>query len=151
MANFIIDMNIPTKPGKIGYPDYFFRDMKIGGLHEVVFGGSSYLKELTRKETLQRLLINWMTEKKARRLDRAAVDASEAKIRAKVIEKFSKCPGECDDLHIVAISLVSGCVNIISYDQRMSKCKDKIRNTVGHDYFPNLRFVKTEAVYRATT
>lgn len=149
MADFIVDMNIPTKVSSVGYPSYFFDDMNKSKKHHVFYGGTSYLKELARKESLQRLLRDWVTQKKASRVDATAVDEFESRLKARILEKCGECPSQCDDLHILALSAVTTCRNILSNDDRMAACRDKIRNLVGHDYCPDVKLIKTEAVYKA--
>ncbi|SOC23166.1 hypothetical protein [Rhodobacter maris] len=147
MAKIIVDMNIPTKAGQAGYPDYFFHEMNSTSKHHVLFGGTKYLDELRKKEKLQRILIDWLSRKKATRLDKAGVDSFENILRERIIAKVGAIPNECDDLHIIAIASVGNCPNVLTYDQRMCDCKDKVRMKVGVEYFPNIKFVKSKAIF----
>ena len=150
MAGFIVDLNIPVREGSCGYPSWFFRDMNGTSKHHVFYGGSSYMHELSKKEVLQRILRDWVTVKKASRVDRESVDEFEARLRERVIQKLQSCPRECNDLHIIALSAVAKCNNILTNDNGIALCKSKIRDLVGHNYCPNIKLVKSENVYRDT-
>lgn len=149
MASFIVDMNVPVKSNQVGYPAYFFDEMNQTNRHHVYYGGTTYLAELRKKEALQKIFINWLTVRKATRLQSSAVDEFEESMKSRVLLKLGSCPEECDDFHIFAISAVSGCKNVLSFDQRMSTCKAKIRNRIGHEYCPDLRFIKSRSTYKS--
>ncbi len=148
MTSFIIDLNVPIGRGKEGYPDYFFDEMNSSNKHHVFYGGKKYMEEVRKKEILQRLLKNWSDSKKATRVNSADVDTFELKIHERITSICGSCPSECDDIHIIALAAISKCENILTYDKRMSRCKDLVRHRVGHRYFPNLKFVKSEATFR---
>lgn len=147
MVNFIIDVNIDLNPNNRNFPKYFFDGIEKNHV-TVVYGGRSYAKEIQKKHSLLKLLLELQRRSAAKKCDDEAVNQAERDL----IDRISTmvpggCPGECDDHHIFAIAKVSGCVNILSGDNRMALCRDKIRNRVGHQYCPSIRIVKTQEAY----
>lgn len=147
MKEFIIDKNIDGRSTEKNYPKYFFDDLRKPSKIRLVVGGTKYKEEVMAKESLRELINSMRTAGKVRSVSDQAVDLHHAKIAEQIGKNFDKCPKPCDDHHILALSQVSGCNNILSLDLRMAKCRDLIRNKVGHDCCPAVRVVSTEAAY----
>lgn len=149
MKEFILDVNFTFKAEKEGYPKYLVDDLHskttaVG----LVRGGTKYEDEVRRNLKLVKLFNEISKAGKVRRIDSIAVDAAETQLRDRVVEKVGSCPPECDDHHIFALARVSGCLDVVTNDSRMSECRDLIRNLVGHAYCPPIRIIQTEAIYR---
>jgi predicted nucleic acid-binding protein len=84
-------------------------DWVIEGKGQVVFGGSKYLKEITKYLGLFRELRN---ARLAILVDSDKVDVVTAEVSAKVQDE------DFDDQHLVALLIVSGCKLICSLDRR---------------------------------
>lgn len=112
-----------------------------------MIGGTKAMHEVTRKEKLRRLLNELKTRGQLIVKDRALVDAKEKELENRIKEIIGESPQECDDLHIFALSKVSGCLLVISRDNRMAICRAKIRNNVGHEYCPSIKVIQNQNVY----
>lgn len=147
MPEFILDLNVNLKPHQQNYPRYFFEDLRKSGKVTIVFGGSTYRAEVKLKPSLLDLIGQLISSGQVRTIPDALVDEAQDRLEAKIDERFETCPQECDDPHIFALALVSGCSNIISRDARMATCRNKIRNVVGHDHCADLKIIQSQATY----
>lgn len=150
MKSFIIDKNVDVNPTDAQYPKYFFDDLRKSRKMRIVFGGTNYRKEVLSKRALMTLFSELISSNKISPIPDKDVDEHEVALIARIKEVMTTCPPECDDPHIVALAHVSGCVNIVTKDRRMSAWRGKVRNRIGHDYCPELRLIMTEAAYRDT-
>lgn len=80
------------------------------GKGKMVFGGTTYIAELTRVKTFNKLLTEWQRNRKLVRIDDANVDNMEHLLSQNITGP------QFNDHHIVAIVLVSGCKLICSND-----------------------------------
>jgi len=151
MLEFILDVNVDCKPKSEGYPKYLFDDLRSAKRVRLVLGGTKYRDEVKKKKGMVELFSEFYRSGKVRACDDASVNKKEAEINKKIVEKLRVCPSECDDQHILAMSLVSNCRNVVTKDMRMAACRDKIRGKVGHEFCPDIRLVTTEKIYRETT
>lgn len=142
-------MNIDVKPTNQNYPAYFFDDLRKSKINLVV-GGTEYKRELKKKVVLAEIISQLISANRVRRIPDEPVDQHEQALKNRIVAVIGSCPKECDDHHIMALSFVSGCNNILTQDRRMNICRNAIRNRVGHDYCPDIRTVMTEAAYNDT-
>lgn len=147
MKEFILDLNIELDSKNAGYPKYFFDELKYSRKIRLVIGGSGYTQEVKEKNKLLALLNELSSSGKIRKVESSTVDTAEKRLRTAIVEKLKVCPKECDDHHIFALSIVSGCKNIITKDNRMAVCRNKTRAAVGHDICPDLRIIKNKSAY----
>lgn len=148
MVEFIIDVNFSFNPEKQDYPNFVVNDLLSGKNVSLVRGGTKYDHEVRKKSKLVELFNSLSRVGKVRRLSNEQVDQLEEKILERMAEKLNGKPKSCDDPHIFALSLISGCRRVISKDHRMAECRDKIRGAVGHDYCPDVSVICTEQVYK---
>lgn len=147
MIQVIIDVNVDMSKGNKGYPEYLFDGIAKGQV-TAVYGGTKYNQEIARKEKMLSLLQELWRSGRARKIDDGAVDVAAERLLSQILIKFAnKCPKECDDHHLFALANVSGCSNVVSGDNRMAKCRDRIRNKVGHALCPKLRVIKDKSAY----
>jgi hypothetical protein len=150
MKEFILDKNVDLKEGQKEYPKYFFDDLRKPAKVRLVMGGTDYRREVREKSSLLELISALMSSGKVRIVADLQVDNAQSLLAQKIVECVGECPDDCDDHHIFALALVSGCLNIITKDTRMASCRNQIRNPVGHDYCADVRIVSTEASYKDT-
>ncbi|MDN3711716.1 hypothetical protein QWZ10_07470 [Paracoccus cavernae] len=150
MKEFIIDKNVDVNPLDAEHPKYFFDDLRKSKKIRIVSGGTNYKKEIISKKALRTLFAELLSAGKIRSVSNESVDRHETDLMSRIIEVMKSCPQECDDPHIVALAHVSGCLNIVTKDKRMSAWRDKVRKQIGHDYCPELRLIMTEAAYKDT-
>lgn len=150
MPDYILDTCVDIEPTHQNYPAYFFRDLRKNIRVRVVVGGSTGNAEIKKKTKLRELLNNLKDRNQVVQADTAAVDSSAEELANRIRQVIGDCPQECDDLHIFALSQVSGCYLIISRDNRMAICRNKIRNAIGHAHCPDLKVIQTEAAYKRT-
>lgn len=150
MPDYILDTCVDIEPTHENYPAYFFRDLLKNIKVRVVVGGSAGSAEINKKSKLRELLNNLKDRNQVVQADNASVDASAEALANRIQQVIGDCPRECDDLHIFALSKVSGCLLVISRDNRMAICRNKIRNAIGHDHCPDLKVIQTEAAYKRT-
>jgi len=147
MREFILDLNVDLKPHQKNYPSYFFEDLRKSGKVTIVIGGTTYRAEVRLKPSLLELIGQLISSGKVRTIPDQSVDEAQKKLEAKIEERFESCPRECDDPHIFALALVSGCMNVISRDARIASCRNQIRNVVGHDHCADVRVIQDQAAY----
>jgi hypothetical protein len=150
MPDYILDTCVDIESSHQNYPEYFFCDLLNNIRVRVVVGGSTGKAEIDRKSKLRELLNNLKDRNQVVEAENTAVDASENALAERIKKIMGDCPRECDDLHIFALSQVSGCLLVISRDNRMAVCRKKIRNIIGHNYCPDLKVIQTETAYRRT-
>lgn len=151
MKEYILDVNVDIGADKINHPSYFFNDLKdFQKRIRLVYGGSTYHDEVTKKDKLRDFISDMLSCGKVRKISNEKVDEAEQILTNKISQKFKVCPKECDDPHIFALSLVSGCNTVISNDKRMATCRGKIRPEVGHQYCPDLKIICNEKSYKQT-
>ncbi|MDH5453630.1 MAG: hypothetical protein OEX14_09780 [Paracoccaceae bacterium] len=150
MKEFILDKNVDLEPTQKEYPKYFFDALRQSSRIRLVIGGTDYRREIKEKTSLLQLISDMITSGKVRSVDDSLVDERQKKLIDRILETMDGCPTECDDHHIFALSVVSGCCNVITKETRMATCRDKIRNVVGHDHCPNIRVVRNQSSYEAT-
>lgn len=150
MANYILDTCVDIDPSHENYPRYFFDDLLGSTRVRLVFGGTKALNEAKTKAKLLELLNNLRDRNQVITFRRDLVDEAEQRLSDRITEVIGDAPRECDDLHIFALAKVSGCLSVISRDNRMATCRRKIRNTVGHDYCPDISVIQNERAYRRT-
>ena len=85
------------------------RDWIIRGKGKVVYGGTSYLKELSKMTKYNRILKLLGDQNKIVVVDQSAVDRKEIEVKSKVNNK-------CNDPHLIAILVESGCKLVCSND-----------------------------------
>ena len=150
MTDYILDTCVDIDPKHENYPDYFFRDLWKNTKVRLVIGGTKASCEINRKAKLRELLNNLKDRNQVVHVCRQKVDASEEALSARIAETIGDAPQECDDLHVFALAKISGCLFVISRDNRMAVCRGKIRNTVGHDHCPNIKVIQNESAYKQT-
>jgi hypothetical protein len=150
MKEFILDKNVDLDPSQKEYPKYFFDDLRKAKSVCLVIGGTKYRKEVKEKKSLLALFSELISSGLVRSVDDGKVDEKEASLIHRIITILDSCPQECDDHHIFALAQVSGCLNVITKETRMAACRDKIRNSIGHEHCPNIRVVRNEAGYNDT-
>lgn len=150
MKEFILDKNVDIDPSHQEYPKYFFDDLRKSPRVRLVVGGSGYKKEIKEKTSLLTLISELISAGKVRPVKDESVDSREKELQIRILGEFGLCPAECDDHHIFALAVVSGCMNIITKEKRMAVCRDKIRNRIGHNHCPDIRIIRTESAYRDT-
>lgn len=150
MPDYILDTCVDIEPSDQNYPKYFFNDLLYNINVRVVVGGSTGKAEIDRKSNLRDLLNDLKDRNQVVEAENTAVDASEKALAERIKNIMGDCPRECDDLHIFALSQVSGCQLVISRDNRMAVCRKKIRNNIGHNHCPDLKVIQTEKAYKKT-
>lgn len=91
------------------------RQWLVGGKGKMVFGGSSYAKELAQLGRYVSLVAELTRQGKTTVLDKAAVDAGERRVRG-----MESSP-DFDDPHLVAIIEESGCRLVCTLDARADR------------------------------
>ena len=147
MPSFIVDTCADTVIGQKRYIAAFFRDVKSLNGFRLVVGGSKMDAELRGKSALFSLIAQLKKAGRVSVVDGDTVDQKAQAISNRVAEKLGAIPSSCDDFHILAISLISGCQNLITSEQRLRDCIDAIRIEVGHDFCPQLRLIRDEQTY----
>jgi hypothetical protein len=150
MPEYILDTCVDIEPEHKNYPAYFFRDLLANTRVKLVIGGSRALKEAKAKAKLTELLNNLRDRNQVIVSPKDKVDEAEKQLASRINEIVGDTPKECDDLHVFALANVSGCLFVISRDNRMATCRNKIRNCVGHDYCPDISVIQNEAAYKKT-
>ncbi|WIV52035.1 hypothetical protein QQG91_06235 [Marivivens sp. LCG002] len=149
MKRYILDTCVDIKPDQANYPKYFFDDLKSSKFTvKIVIGGSKCLNEIATKRSLAEL-VNYLSDiGRVIKIEKERVDSSETEIRERILRKFGKIDAACDDLHIFALARESNCLYVISRDDRMAKCRDIIRNNIGHKHCPNIKIIASEETYK---
>ncbi|MEM5477137.1 hypothetical protein [Pacificibacter sp. AS14] len=150
MPDYILDTCVDINPKYANYPKYFFEDLWKNMNINLVTGGTVNLSEIKKKEKLRELINEFKTRNQVIEIDNTRVDDAENRLKSRVEQKCESCPEECDDLHIFALAKISGCLNVITRDNRIALCRKKIRDEVGHDYCPNIRVIQNEGAYKDT-
>lgn len=150
MPDYILDTCVDIDPKHANYPAYFFRDLNSNIRVRIVVGGTKVSREIGNKTKLRDLLNNLKDRNQVVQICSDKVDASEESLSERIAKTIGNSPQECDDLHIFALALVSGCLNVISRDNRMAICRGKIRNTIGHDHCANIKVLQNEEAYKRT-
>ena len=150
MPDYILDTCVDIDPKHENYPAYFFRDLNNNIRVRVVVGGSKLFSEINKKAKLRDLLNNFKDRNQVVRVCSKKVDTAEKNLDSRIAKTLGEMPQECDDLHIFALALVSGCLFVISRDNRMAICRGKIRNTVGHEHCADIKVIQNEAAYKIT-
>jgi hypothetical protein len=150
MPEYILDTCVDIDPAHQNYPSYFFKDLLSNGRVRLVIGGTKALKEAKAKSKLTELLNNLRDRNQVVLINQEKVDEAERRLAARIEEIIGITPRECDDLHIFALANISGCLLVISRDNRMAVCRTKIRNRVGHEYCPDITLIQSEAAYKRT-
>lgn len=147
---YILDTCVDIKPQDKNYPKYFFDDLLSNGNVVLVFGGTKATNEVKLKHNLRDLLNNMKVTNQVLTVTDSEVDAAEVSLSKRIQEVIGEAPRECDDLHVFALAQISGCLQVISRDNRMAVCRDKIRNKVGHRFCPSIVVIQNEAAYKRT-
>ena len=150
MPEYILDTCVDIEPKHDNYPAYFFKDLLSSRRVKLVIGGTKALSEAKEKVKLMELLNNLRDRNQVIFAPQQKVDEAEEQLASRISEVIGKTPRECDDLHVFALACVSGCLFVISRDNRMATCRNKIRNRVGHDYCPDISVIQNEAAYKKT-
>jgi hypothetical protein len=150
MPEYILDTCVDIDPKHENYPTYFFRDLSSNTRIKLVIGGTKALNEAKTKHKLIELLNNLRDRKQLIEVCKEKVDEAEGRLTQRIKEIIGDRPSECDDLHIFALANVSGCLYVISRDNRMATCRNKIRNRVGHEYCPDISVIQSESSYKKT-
>lgn len=150
MPDYILDTCVDIDPKHENYPAYFFRDLNKNIRVRVVVGGSKMSSEVSKKGKLRDLLNNLKDRNQVVQICAEQVDTSEIKLASRIAETLGDTPRECDDLHVFALARVSGCLFVISRDNRMAVCRGKIRNTVGHEHCADIKVIQNQAAYKDT-
>ncbi|KHQ51202.1 hypothetical protein [Mameliella alba] len=150
MPNYILDTCVDIDPKHSNYPDYFFKDLLSNTRVKLVIGGTKALSEAKAKAKLTELLNNLRDRNQVTIVSQEKVDEAEDRLAKRIHEIIGDTPPECDDLHIFALANVSGCLLVISRDNRMATCRNNIRNRVGHEYCPDISVIQNEAAYKKT-
>lgn len=149
MRKFILDVNVTVDPTKEGYPTYFFDELKSKGRIVLVIGGTKYRNEAKANSKLMDIFGQLISAGRLLSVDDDKVDGAEEHLKTQIIKVCKTCPKDCDDPHIFALALVSNCLNVITNDKRIAKCRDKVRNKVGHDVCANVKVISSEATFKA--
>lgn len=150
MPDYILDTCVDIDPSHANYPRYFFQDLLSNTRVKLVIGGTKALDEAKAKAKLMDLLNNLRDRDQVIEFSRDRVDEAEQQLSDRINEVIGSRPRECDDLHIFALANVSGCLLVISRDNRMASCRNNIRNRVGHEYCPDISVIQNEAAYKRT-
>lgn len=150
MPEYILDTCVDIDPTHANYPNYFFKDLLSNTRVKLVIGGTKALNEAKAKAKLIDLLNNLSDRNQVIVVCRERVDEAEVLLTNRIQETIGDTPPECDDLHIFALANVSGCLLVISRDNRMATCRNNIRNRVGHAYCPDVSVIQNEAAYKRT-
>lgn len=149
MKEFILDVNIELNKDNQNYPFYFFDHLRSKRV-QIVIGGTQYKNEVKSKIKLLMLINDLKDANQARKVDDGQVDDAQETLVQRIHQCIGECPQECDDHHIFALALVSGCLNILTNDHRMARCRGIIRNDVGHNYCPAIRIIPNQLAYDVT-
>lgn len=95
------------------------RNWILKGKGKIVYGGSTYLMELSKVSQFLKLLENLKKSNKTVILDKEQVDAIEETIIQ--LAKGLKVSTDFDDPHLIAIVCASGCKVICTHDKRADK------------------------------
>lgn len=147
MPLFVVDTSADAEEGQKRYIATFFRDVRSLNGYRVVVGGTKMDREIKRKDSLFRVIKNLRDVGRLTTIDRYVVDTKSEQIESRVLQKLGVIPASCDDFHIFAICIISGCQNIITSEQRIRDCVELIRAVVGHDYCPQVRLIRDEVTY----
>lgn len=147
MKEYIIDVNVDIEAHQAQYPKYFFDDLRKPKKVKIVIGGTDYIREIKGKTKLFELILTLISAQKIRRVDDTQVDLAQERLKRDILSAFESCPKECDDHHIFALSMVSGCINIITKDTRMASCRNSLRGRLPQDSFPGIRVISSAAAY----
>lgn len=150
MPDYILDTCVDIDPKHANYPAYFFRDLLANPRVRLVIGGTKALSEAKAKAKLTELLNNLRDRNQVVVVRQETVDEAEGRLANRIQEIIGDTPPECDDLHIFALANVSGCLFVISRDNRMATCRNKIRQRVGHAYCPDISVIQNELAYKKT-
>ena len=150
MPEYILDTCVDIDPSHANYPSYFFKDLLSNTRVKLVIGGTRALDEVKVKVKLIELLNNLRDRNQVIEASRDLVDEAERRLSDRINEVIGSIPRECDDLHIFALANVSGCLLVISRDNRMARCRNNIRNRVGHEHCPDIAVIQNEAAYKRT-
>lgn len=150
MPEYILDTCVDIEPSHQNYPRYFFKDLLSNNRVKLVIGGTRALHEAKAKATLIELLNQLRDRKQVIEVSSDRVDEAEQRLSDRIGEVIGSAPSECDDLHIFALANVSGCLLVISRDNRMAICRNNIRNRVGHDHCPDISVIQNETAYKRT-
>lgn len=150
MPDYILDTCVDIDPKHANYPAYFFKDLLSNSRVRLVIGGTKALNEAKAKAKLRELLNNLSDRNQIIEVCRKRVDEAEERLSNRIEEVIGNIPRECDDLHVFALANVSGCLLVISRDNRMATCRNNIRNRVGHEFCPSITVIQNEAAYKLT-
>ncbi len=150
MPKYILDTCVDIEQKHDNYPAYFFRDLLSNARVKLVIGGTKALDEAKAKAKLMELLNNLRDRNQVITAPTCKVDEAEKQLASRINEVIGEIPQECDDLHVFALASVSKCLFVISRDNRMATCRNKIRNRVGHDFCPDISVIQNEAAYKKT-
>ncbi|SHG59517.1 hypothetical protein [Cognatishimia maritima] len=150
MPEYILDTCVDIDPKHANYPAYFFKDLLSNTRVKLVIGGTKALEEAKAKTKLTELLNNLRDRNQVIVVCQEKVDDAEKQLNDRIQTIIGDVPPECDDLHIFALANVSGCLLVISRDNRMATCRNNIRNYVGHAYCPDISVIQNEASYKKT-
>ncbi|WP_133260484.1 hypothetical protein [Rhodovulum sp. BSW8] len=150
MPEYILDTCVDIDPAHENYPEYFFKDLLSNARVKLVIGGTKAYDEIKRKTKLRDLLNNLRDRNQVIVISREKVDEAEGRLASRIKEVIGDNPPECDDLHIFALANVSKCLLVVSRDNRMAICRNKIRNHVGHAYCPDISVIQNLAAYKRT-
>lgn len=150
MPEYILDTCVDIDPKHVNYPAYFFKDLYTNARVKLVIGGTKALDEAKAKVKLLELLNNLRDRNQVIVVCRERVDNAEKRLTKRIQDIIGDTPPECDDLHVFALADVSGCLLVISRDNRMATCRNKIRNRVGHEYCPDISVIQNEGAYKRT-
>jgi hypothetical protein len=147
MPAFIVDTCTDTIDGQKGYISAFFRDVKSLNGFNIVIGGTKMETEIKGKLALFSLVSQLKKAGRVIVLNGDSVDQKAVAISERVVDKLGAIPPSCDDFHLLAVSLISGCRNLITSEQRLRECIDSIRDGVGHQFCPKIRLIRDEQTY----
>ncbi len=150
MPEYILDACVDIDPSHENYPAYFFKDLRTNTRVKLVIGGTKALLEARAKTKLIELLNNLRDRNQVIIACQEKVDEAERLLINRIESIIGEIPRECDDLHIFALAKVSGCLLVISRDNRMAICRNNIRSRVGHEYCPSISVIQNESAYRRT-
>jgi len=150
MPDYILDTCVDIDPTHANYPAYFFKDLLGNPRVRLVIGGTKALSEAKEKVKLLELLNNLRDKNQVVVVSKKTVDEAEARLADRIRAVIGSTPPECDDLHIFALANVSGCLHVISRDNRMANCRTKIRKRIGHAYCPDISVIQNEVAYKRT-
>ncbi|MBW4973314.1 hypothetical protein KZZ08_06785 [Roseovarius mucosus] len=150
MPKYILDTCVDIEPTQSNFPKYFFADLHANTRVKLVFGGTTAINEVRKKAKLRELLNNLRDRNQLITVCTEKVDTAEATIEERIKDIIGQTPPECDDLHVFALAKVSGCLNVITRDNRMAACRKNIRSRIGHEYCPDIIVIQNENVYKRT-